>query len=279
MTYFGAVGALVGVACLATLAWPRRKRVVSDSGNTEPFSLPYWPVCVFATIPPVLGLSLCLFIAGVWHHSDTCKTHCGVYNFWPSISSAIGNNAPETYIWRFSVGLHNVITFGDSLLMYHNLLAHVPDASAVYVALARVCTVAKMTSCLSLFLLTFVSSSEDFALHETGFVMWLISGATCILLFVCLWLYGRPKRGAEDKFAWRWTVGWASLYFACLPLAALLYWWHNAFCHAYVYSFFGITEWVTVIAYVFGCGWSHHVVFKTHQLRLAICRLDSGKQE
>ncbi len=272
---FGFSSVLLGTALAVVAAWPRARTTAAPA----PFSIPYWPVQVFGTVPPVLGLGVCLLVAALWHHDDACRTHCGVYNFWPSLSAAIGNNAPETYIWRVAVALHNTVTLGDSLVLYHNLVRHVPPTRLAVVAV-RVCTLTKMASCMSLFLLTYVSSTENFSLHETGFVMWLITGSTSIALFLCLWLYGRRYARdltgcpPDDVFAWWWLVGSSMLYFACLPLAAFLYWLHNAYCQPYVYSFFGITEWLIVMAYIAACGWGHHVAFRTYRLRLSLVASD-----
>lgn len=262
-------GALFLVICFLVALWPRQ--IIKRSH----FSSPFWlTLYLGGTVPPVGGLALCLFIASVFHGANTNRTHCGVYNFWPSVSSAIGNNAPEKYIWRLAVGLHNTITLLDSFLMYHNLVQN--GASVVW---SRICVVCRISCNMSLFMLTFVTSTEDFALHQAGFVLWLISGSFMMVLFALLWR--TTSRHASDEVMTkgrRWLTFWYSLYFSLIPLAVFLYWLHNKYCQPYVYSIFGICEFLIVIAYVFGGGWGHHVCFDNSSLMLEFRRPESKSE-
>lgn len=124
-------------------------RPSSNSNNSEElstsFSVPLFPLQVFSTVSPIAGLLLCVSLA-LWLHGDSAtQTHCGVWNFWPSVSSAIGNRTPERYVWRAAVSLHVVFTMGDSWLMRHNLVAY--GASATW---AWLCAVSKVVCFLHL---------------------------------------------------------------------------------------------------------------------------------
>lgn len=264
--------AAIVLALVLALAWPRA-RVGWAQVNMGALSTAYAAV-------PLVTLTVCVGLAATLHHANVTRTHCGVPNFWPSLSAAIGNNAPEVYLWRLAVGLHNPMTLLDSAVMYSNLVRAGANALA-----ARVLVVWKCACCFSLYLLTFVTSSEDHALHEAGFILWLVCGTITTLLFYVLWVRtvdwsdrvaAREVRGGaasggrcfhhcvgQNSFAWWWLAGFNGLYLACIPLAAFLYWHHNAYCWPYVYSFFGITEYVIVVAYIFGCGLGHHVCFRS----------------
>ena len=37
---------------------------------------------------------------------ESTRTHCGVANFLPSISSVVGAYQPEMFIWRLCIALH-----------------------------------------------------------------------------------------------------------------------------------------------------------------------------
>lgn len=56
-----------------------------------------------------LGLALPLYVGMILHHSKLLATHCGPnhYEYWPSISTTIGDAIPERQIWRVAL----LITF------------------------------------------------------------------------------------------------------------------------------------------------------------------------
>lgn len=211
---------------------------------------------------PVFGALICIFISIFIYPNETLSTHCGVDNFWPSISSAVGNMSPQTYIWRFAVAIHNTSTITDSFALYHYLKVHLNNRMDL---LCRFCAFWRGCSAFFLFLLTFVSSRENFAVHQTGFVLWVAFGSLALISFLFLWDMGEKKSSFGRKWLWTFTLS----YFFLLILSMFLYYIHNAFCWPYVYSFFGICEFLLMLSYVLGVGWGFHMAFDTTKKKIA----------
>jgi hypothetical protein len=263
---------LVAVVCC--VVWPSPR--VTSGG----FSLRVWWVYFSAVTVATGGILLCSAIAATVHRDNATRTHCGVFNFWPSVSAAIGNNNPEIFLWRLAVGLHNVLVMLDPLVFYQ-CFVHMQPTVRSAVVVARLWGLFKALSAASLFVLTFVSSTDNFLIHEVGFIGWVIFGSFTLLL---LGFQLRPSSSRpaspRGQFAWRWVKTCIIVYFTSLIGCAITselffliscfslfissfvrYYVHNEYCTPMVYSLFGLFETATIIAYVFGVGCGHVVAF------------------
>ena len=238
------VGALLGAVVLWCAVWPHSRR---PSGVLQ---VRAWVCYLVLTLVPSAGLLLSLVLAAVLHHENVTSTHCRVANFWPSVSAAIGNNEPERFVWKLTVGLHNTLVLLDSGMAYDRLA----QSPLVPVFLARLMAVCKALSCVGLFVLTFVSSTENFLVHELGFIAWLVFGSTGLLLFAGLWRRSVRLVSPREHYTWAWLRACVAAYVLGLAGAMLAYHVHNTYCLPYVYSFFGISEAVVIYAYVLGLG-------------------------
>jgi hypothetical protein len=244
-------GVLLGAALLWCALWPHTRR------SSSVLQLRAWVGYTVLTVVPCVGLLMSLVLAAVLHHDNVTSTHCRVPNFWPSVSAAIGNNEPERFVWKLTVGLHNVLVLLDSGMAYDRLV----QSPLVSVFLARLMAVCKALSCCGLFVLTFVSSTDNFLVHEMGFVAWLVFGSSGLLLFTGLWRRSVRLVTPREHFTWAWLRVCVAAYVLGLAGAMLAYYVHNEYCLPYVYSFFGICEAIVIYAYVFGLGIGPAVAF------------------
>ena len=103
-----------------------------------------------------------------------------VYNFLPSISSAIGGFTPQRYVWRICIALHTGLRF---LLVgcYYQWLSGVNMGlhKVRYQQLVKVAILCHIIENLALVTLTCVSSTENFGKFE-NFHEGLILGKLCI---------------------------------------------------------------------------------------------------
>ncbi len=245
------VGALLVAVVAWCAVWPFSRR------PSPVFAVRAWVFYAVLTAVPSAGLLLSLVMAAVLHHDDVTHTHCGVANFWPSVSAAIGNNNPERFVWTLTVGLHNILVLLDSAMAYDRLV----QSPSVSVFLARIMAWFKALSCVSLFVLTFVSSSDYFLVHELGFVGWMVFGSISLLLFLWLWRGSVRLVTPRERFTWLYLRVCATCYFVFLAGAMFSYWLHNAYCWPFVYSMFGICEAAVIYAYIFGLGVGPAVAF------------------
>lgn len=142
--------------------------------------------CILGTVClPLFGLITCVFISSVFHFEDSTGTHCQVMsvlqyfcsgftymyetisllcfqvpNYLPSISASI-SLSPESYIWRFCIGLHSAPRFLVAFTYFRfykmRFASKFPESLLSCLNLAF-----SISENLGLLLLTYVSSSETF---------------------------------------------------------------------------------------------------------------------
>ena len=146
--------------------------------------------------------------------------------------------------------MHNLLTIGDSYLVYDRLYHH-----SGRLVLSRLAALCKGASALALFVLTFVTSSDNYDIHKTGFVSWLVFGTLALLLFVYTWRSAVPVIAtAQERFVWNWFRWVTTAYFGLGALAVFFFYIHNTYCTPYMYSFFGMCEFGVIVCYVLGVG-------------------------
>jgi hypothetical protein len=170
-----------------------------------------------------------------------------VSNFAPSISAAIGAFIPQKYIWQASVALHSAPRFLFACLLNQHLFQRLqitPNISK----LIRTSLLLQFLENLSLLVLTIVSSQENFDIHSIAFGTFVATS----LLYMSIVVYlvtrcGYKPDNRYEKTGLDWKVWLYKAYLFVGFFMVLFYYRHNAYCEPYVYSFFGICEYLLVI--------------------------------
>ncbi|XP_072039481.1 LOW QUALITY PROTEIN: post-GPI attachment to proteins factor 2-like [Amphiura filiformis] len=202
---------------------------------------------VFAVVSlPLCAFISCVIISLCKDFEEVNRTHCKVYNFLPSISSSIGNNSPQTYIWRLGVAFHLTprLILAFSYYGWYRKLDHNRwRYDSAYRRLCKCSLVFHIAEIACLAGLTFLSSSENFSIHEKSFIgfaicSWLYMVTTCMLFRM-------------QKTKWLSTTRLKCWILSVFCMAVLgisyTYWRHNAYCEPYVYSMFALFEYITVL--------------------------------
>jgi hypothetical protein len=201
---------------------------------------------------PLVGLFLCLALSLRYNFATTTMTTDDACtgkiqeNFMPSISAAIGDHVPQSYIWRICICFMMTHRFNDGWAQFEDMRASVSglniagDESSSRSA-TMVMVHAKfylfMAEQLCLIFLSNVSSTENQTLHEGSF----IGFATCSALHMVLMctLYSRILASraaasipADPVFALSYTWKYRSMVanFAFLACAGIFFVRHRQYC-------------------------------------------------
>ncbi|KAI7796375.1 putative post-GPI attachment to proteins factor 2 [Triplophysa rosa] len=209
--------------------------------------VPFTRFAVITVCLPLLGLITCIVLSMLNHYNAATYTHCQVANYLPSISAAI-SLTPERYIWRFSIGLHSAPRFlmaAAYLSFYRGRFT-----KRLTEQLLSVLTfLLALSENVGLLLLTYVSSTETYNVHKSGFIIFIGSSLFHMLCTCRLWsVIAKYSLSAEEMMSYRHKFR-LFLFNGCFCLLAFYFFRrHNTYCEAGIYTLFAFCEYLVVLS-------------------------------
>jgi hypothetical protein len=209
--------------------------------------IPYMYVMVAMFCMAAGSLIVCLFLGTLLHLDETTGTHCEVPNIVPSISAVIGGSTPERYIWRLGIAFFSFPRTFESFI-YHNFFSTSPGhaASASNSHLNKLVWLLHVGQCLSLFILTYVSSTEYYEVHRNGFIGFIACSILHMLAFLFLFRRVRTPFSPRDRKSFRLRVSFTILHILFFVTSIYFFKRHNDYCEPYMYSLYGALEYLVV---------------------------------
>ena len=221
-------------------------------------SVAYSCIVAVSTFSFILFVSLVYDFQGV--NGTRCKDGTEPFNFFPSISASVGRNA-QRYIWRMGIAFMILPRILDGFL-YILYFGPKVAGDGMLDAVSKICLLIHSGECLSLALLAYVSSSDNYPAHKFGFVCFMICQTIHMNLHISLFqaVVGDHPTKLEAKSLRLKRIS-RIINHGCFLFAMYAYWRHDAYCENYVYSVFGLCEWSTVFANI-GFHFSGYYDFK-----------------
>ncbi|XP_071086868.1 post-GPI attachment to proteins factor 2-like isoform X1 [Haliotis cracherodii] len=204
---------------------------------------------------PIFATFFCVIWSVIFDFKSSTKTHCGVPNFLPSISAAIGGFTPQRYVWRVCIALHCAPRFMVAIAYYsYHTSIHVGLRNQLYKTLAALCTFLHICENMALIGLTYVSSTENHDLHERFFILFMLCSLTYMLLTTYVFSWGRSANGRSISHTEMKSLRHKATLFlfniSVFMFAVYLFFRHNAYCEPGAYSWFALCEYLIVLSNV-----------------------------
>ncbi|XP_050417059.1 post-GPI attachment to proteins factor 2 [Patella vulgata] len=220
------------------------------------------PVLFNITVPFVVGVvsilpSFATIFAVVWSVSfnfeASTRSHCQAYNFLPSVSAAIGDFAPQKYVWRICIALHCGPRFILAVLYYgYHTSINTGRYYEVYKTLAATCTLLFSVEICSLVGLSYVSSSDNFNIHKLCFCIFMFC-VECYMILTCYLMYKvRTSNGRKLTSIEKQSLGYKKklcvINIGSFLLALYFYYSHTYYCGDRTYSYFALCEYIVIFS-------------------------------
>jgi len=208
---------------------------------------------------PLFAFISCVIYSLTFDFDYKGSTHCEVDEFLPSLSSVIGDNIPQKYVWNICIAIHSAPRFLFAALN-RNILQERLNCCGAWTPLIKLNYLCNVLENICLVGLSFVASTEIFIIHKICFITFLATYMGSLVITAGLLLprcgYQAKNRAEQKSYRYKRFILKAS--FVCLIAAGYFYYRHNEYCEPYVYSFFGLFEYLVILMNMWYHGLSYY---------------------
>ncbi|XP_044159967.1 post-GPI attachment to proteins factor 2 isoform X1 [Bufo gargarizans] len=242
-----------------------------DRGGGPLFRLKFTTFAVGTVCLPLCGFIFCIVWSLIFDFEKTTATHCGVPNYLPSISAAIGEVTPQRLVWRFCIGLHSA----PRLLVAVAYLNFYLGGGGSYWR-SHINFLLNVFEILCLLLLTYVSSNEHHGIHQLAFIFFMFFSLGYMFITIRIWRISRKYSvSAEERRSYTWKK-WLFIFNLTAFLVSLLFYYrHNLHCEPGVYTVFSFFEYLVVLT---NMGFHMTAWWDFGSKELLVCSLEEDKR-
>ncbi|KAI0212481.1 Post-GPI attachment to proteins factor 2 [Lamellibrachia satsuma] len=212
---------------------------------------------------PTFAFFTCVALSIIYDYEPSTRTHCKVRNYLPSISAAIGGFTPQRYIWRICIALHCWPRFLGAIVYRNYYLSYqVYEWRLVYNLLANLACLLNIVENFALVTLTYISSSENYPMHEASFIVFMMTSEVYMLCSCILykWSHMYQTFSPMERKSFRLKLSLMVFNVSCFLLAIYFFFRHNTYCEPGVYTMFAFLEYMVVLSNI-----AFHATFITNQ--------------
>ncbi|RNA21308.1 post-GPI attachment to s factor 2 isoform X3, partial [Brachionus plicatilis] len=165
----------------------KHQMIQLESRPFKAIDLNFKHLCYFGLCLPLGAFFLCIFVSIVKDFDEANETHCGVFNFLPSISACISTFYPQSTLWRLCIGIDSFPRYLISFVYYkkyYKVKAQLMKNTNFFILIVKIAFMFHNIELTSLLILTYVSSVEIFFIHMISFVMFLISSSLYMMISI-----------------------------------------------------------------------------------------------
>ncbi|XP_071525713.1 post-GPI attachment to proteins factor 2-like [Panulirus ornatus] len=227
--------------------------------------IPLARLAVVTVSLPLGAFFLCIYLSLRYNFDLSTATHCGVPNYLPSISSAIGEFVPQRYIWRAAIAVHSAPRFLIAS-MYNSFMNRILPNIAFYNNAVKVTTFLNVVENIALLGLSFVSSKENYDVHKVFFIVFMVCSELYMVL-TCLLLKDNARRLTTplERLAYLKKKQLMAANLTSFFVALYFFYRHNTYCEPGMYSVFAFLEYMVVLSNM-GFHMTAYYDFHNHEL-------------
>ncbi|XP_055333657.1 post-GPI attachment to proteins factor 2-like [Paramacrobiotus metropolitanus] len=200
---------------------------------------------------PLLSLVACVFLSLYYDFERSVATHCNVANYLPSLSSSIGGFTPQRYIWRTGIAIHSAPRlFVAFLYLNFYRTSSAISHNRLLLRLAYLNFALNLLENAALVILTYVSSTENYKIHEAMFVCF-VAFSVCYMIdtLFLFWRLCREYSADTDlKKSLRYKFVFFVVNVSVFLISLYFFFRHNWYCEPGVYTMFAICEYLVVLS-------------------------------
>lgn len=158
---------------------PRYERL--DSNENRLFEIPFGKFALVVVSLPLFSFVFCVVWSILYFFERSTSTHCGVDNYLPSISAAIGNYQPQRFVWQFAILLQALPRFlvAHQYHQFYNDIIRMNRRS-----LANFACVLNVIENFALVGLSLWTSADDYGKSPRNLQTSKITCSSCVFLLV-----------------------------------------------------------------------------------------------